>query len=264
MGANEMRYEFLIGYDKLTNLAAPGYEDAEISVLLSQAQEEYIKAHYHPAGNKYRQGFEYTEKRRKDLGELVRTANISQYVTDLSDNHTYGKFFELPDELWLTIEESAYINFNILDCSTLPVAYTDTDRGNSTIIALATPIRGAYEMKNIYVKPVSHDEYNVNILNPFKKPNRDRVWRLDYSTLHGYKIHELITDGTYEVVKYFVRYISKPSAIVVDINVPANQMPCMLDSMTHREIVDIAVRIATSQTNQPEYPVKIAEENKTE
>ena len=40
MTANEMRYEFMVVYDKITNQAAPGYTDAEVSVFWSGTADE--------------------------------------------------------------------------------------------------------------------------------------------------------------------------------------------------------------------------------
>lgn len=76
MNANEMKYNLLIKYDKISSLLAPGYDDREISYLLNNAQDRVFFHIYNPLGNKYQQGFEYNEKRRRDLVELTSSINI--------------------------------------------------------------------------------------------------------------------------------------------------------------------------------------------
>ena len=46
LSAAEMKEEFLIGYDRITNLAAPGYTDDEISLFLNRGQESIIEINY--------------------------------------------------------------------------------------------------------------------------------------------------------------------------------------------------------------------------
>lgn len=76
MLANEMKWAFLVKYDKITNLVSPGYDDREISYILNEGQDRVFKSLYNPLGNKYQQGFEFNEQRRRDLAELVRTVHI--------------------------------------------------------------------------------------------------------------------------------------------------------------------------------------------
>ena len=52
MTAQEMRDLFLILYDKITNLAAPGYSDGEISDFLNKAQLQFVKHRYSEKGKK--------------------------------------------------------------------------------------------------------------------------------------------------------------------------------------------------------------------
>jgi len=82
MTASEMSYEFKILYDKITNFDAPGYEPEEISRLLTKAQERVVFDCYNPLGNKYKQGFEDTEARRRDLRALVIGTTLSTPSTD--------------------------------------------------------------------------------------------------------------------------------------------------------------------------------------
>jgi len=235
-----MAFEFDIRYDAITSLGAPGYTDEEKSSFLTQAQERLVKRKYTARGNKYFRGFEGSEKRRKDLSELMRTANLNNANLSASqaDVHRNGFFYDLPTDLLYTVSE--VVTTNIEDCD------------------LSTSTQTVYTQ--IEVEPVTHDEYNININNPHKRPYNKLVWRMDYNT----NIHELITDGLYTVENYFIRYIKRPINIVVDTVTPINQVDSELDDSVHREIVDEAITIAVSVTKPEEYQIKQAENQQAE
>ena len=238
MTAAETKQLFLILYDKVTNLAAPGYTNAEITSFLNKAQLQFIKQRYNEKGNKYQEGYEETEKRRKDLSEL--TSNINLVSSDLSSNQVgvspNGSLYNLPKDFLYTLREE------------ITVSSTDAcDNG-----------------KRIKVKPVSHDEYTININNPWKKPSIELAWRLDFKSDNsanstGVLRHEIITDGSYTIDTYHVRYLKIPVEIDID-----NDVPSELHESVHDEIVDIAVRIATGITDPASYNVKRQEESQTE
>jgi hypothetical protein len=106
--------------------------------------------------------------------------------------------------------------------------------------------------------PISHDEYNLNYYNPYKKPYTDGtegiIWRLEHGkkTVNGVerKIHGLITDGSFNVTNYYMRYIKNPSDIVVNLNTPSSQVNCELDSLTHQGICDIAVKLLSAAVRE--------------
>lgn len=239
MTAAEMKLNFLILYDKVTNFAAPGYEDFEIATFLNKAQLQYVKRTYNYKGNKYQEGFEETEKRRKDLAELVRNAEltssaISSSQVGVSPN---GTFYDLPLDLLYALREEA------------------------TIISDDKCVNG----NRISVKPVTHDEYNINIKNPFKKPDPTTVWRLDFSReipqIGQPQRHEIVTGDSYTIDTYYVRYLKVPRDIVISTTLPID---CELQGPTHPEIIDIAVRIATGITDPQTYQIKVKEEQVTE
>lgn len=234
MTAQEMKRSFLVLYDKITNFAAPGYIDEEISLFLTKAQERLVLYYYRPNANKYNDGFEETEQRRKELSNLLES-NINVPVSASQVGVlTNGKFFDYPAELLYTSSEEV------------------------TISSSTSCING----KRIDVKPITHDEYTSNKRNPFKRPfadsNRGLVWRIDYKT----QKHELITDGTFNITAYHLRYIKKPQPIIIDtsvINGVTGPLNCTLNDILHERIVDEAVKIATGITDPQFYQVKVAE-----
>ena len=231
MTAAEFKIQFLIFYDKIAGSAAPPYEDLEIESFLNKAQLQYVKSHYDFKKNRSKEGVEETEKRRKDLAELIRNANPTVSLNQLGTNPN-GTFYDLPSDLMYTLKEE--------------VSITSED--------------DCIDGKRISVKPVTHDEYNAYIYNPFKKPDDTLVWRMDFSPFQSViKRHELITDGTYTISQYHLRYIKAPNNISITNNITSE-----LNSNIHEEIVDIAVRMATAITSPNEYQIKTAEQQFSE
>lgn len=224
MTTNEFKNEFNILYDSIATKSAPSIDDYELSVYLTKAQLEIVKTHYNSEGNKYKKGFENTEKRRIDLKELVKEFN-----TNIKINTTLGlvkdsKFFKIPDDTFLIIYESLECKVN--NCN----------------------------KKELSVVPKTHDEFNLQYDNPFKKPNESKAWRLDISKIGNDKIVELITP--YEVLNYKLRYVKYPKPIIISnltisfpneglsINGFTDIQQCELDQEIHYEILDRAVELA--------------------
>ncbi len=225
MTTTEFKNEFLIHYNAIATNSAPGLDSYEISVFLTKAQLEIIKNYYNPDGNKYKEGFESSEKRRVDLKELIKNFKStngfesSQAISDLS------KFFVIPEDVFLIINERSVIKTN--DC-----------------------LNG----KVVNTIPKTHDEYNVQISNPFKSPDDSVVWRLDISKINNGNVVELISK--YDISEYNVRYLKYPNPIIISnlnsefpgeglsIDGLANITECELHESIHREILDRAVELA--------------------
>lgn len=220
MTANEMRYEFVFGLNSISNNTAPDFEDSEIGLLLSKAQERFV-LQYYSGHNKIKQSLELTEKGRKDLSELIRSQSINTPSPSQSGTFPNGVFYDLPADFLFAIQEQL-------------IAVSDDDCVNG---------------KRINIKPMTHDRYNENIINPFKNPDESLAWRLDFSEgTNSEKRHELIHGDTYSIGSYELRYIKFPSSIVCDLDVPANQVDSELNEITHRRIVDMAIELAMEYT----------------
>lgn len=231
-----MKYQFLLLYDRVASQNAPGYNNLEISTFLTLAQDELVKSRY-SGFNKYKTGFEATEKRRKDLGGLIKYVSLSP-SSDQTETYPYGVMFDLPST------PTNKCMFPIQEMGT--IYSTDPCIGNAN---------------SIPIKPVTHDQYNANINNPFKKPYSDLIWRIDsgISSITGGLKHQLIGDSTYQIVSYQLRYIKQPLPIVIPTPnstktiegfSAATQLDCELDSEVHNEVISMAVSKATGITQQ--------------
>lgn len=227
MTAGEMKNEFLIHYNAIATSSAPSLDDYEISVYLTKAQLELVKDYYNPDGNKYKDGFESSEKRRADLRELVQNSIISTISTSTTKGISPdSKFPTLSDDVFLIIQES------------ITISSTDS----------------CLNKKQIDVKPITHDEYNKQKKNPFKRPSLEYAWRLDISKLGSTKVVEIVTP--YTISSYNLRYVKYPDPIItstlttafpsegLSIDGQTVQSDCKLDKETHREIIDRAVELA--------------------
>lgn len=224
MTNSELKNEFLIHYNAIATNSAPGLDDYEISVFLTKAQLELVKNYYNPAGNKYKDGFENSEKRRNDLKELLVAYVSTDKIVSSLGIAPESQFFGIPANVFLIVQEQAKVSTT--DC-----------------------LNGTY----IDVYPKTHDEYNINYRNPFKRPDQDHVWRLDTSQLGGKKTIELLSP--YNITDYKFRYLRYPKPIVLsDLTVFTGEglsidgvtaaTPCELSEEIHREILDRAVELA--------------------
>jgi hypothetical protein len=225
MTVQEFKNEFNIHYNAIASNSAPSIDDYELSVYLTKAQLEIIKNNYNPSGNKYKDGFENSEKRRVDLKELIRDYVSTTKVVSNKHISNDSIFFTIPDDVFITIYESAKIKSN--DCY----------NGNNI---------------NVYVK--THDEFNIQINNPFKKPDHDHIWRLDYSKIGITSVAELIS--LYDLSEYKIRYLKYPKPIIVsNLNTTFPGENLTIDGIVqaqtselhpsiHREILDRAVELA--------------------
>jgi hypothetical protein len=73
MTAEQMKYEFDVGYDRITNFDAPGYVPKEISTFLTRAQEEIVHDSLEASA--------YDEKNKKALSRLRQVIPLSTFVT---------------------------------------------------------------------------------------------------------------------------------------------------------------------------------------
>lgn len=241
MTANQMADELELKLDRSDSFGSPGYEDFELSSVLTEAEHLYVKKFYDELNNRKGKGFEEIEIRNQGLAALVQDAascpvSASQ-VGVLATNNVIGKFFDLPTNHMYTIFEQCTIDKNL--CGT------------------TTPMKA-------YVITIAHSEIQRFDWSKYKRPYYSttgdaRVWRSEFSrTVSGInpnttataKRHELFTDGTFNIVDYNMRYLKNPEAIVVDRDVPGNQKNCEFDESTHRVIIDMATDLMMQRVKE--------------
>lgn len=224
MNNSEFSKEFDIMYDNISSNQAPGLNEYEKSVFLTNAQEQLVKDYYSGI-NLQQAGFEGNEDIRRALDELVKTHKATSQVSSTSGISSDSKFFEIPNDTFFIVYEKAKLSSS------------DTCINN----------------KEVTVVPISHDDYNISKDNPFRKPGTKRVWRLDGAKQSNTKIVEIISPNA--ISEYFCRYVEKPEPIVLEtfennpelsgLNLTIDGVgvatECKLSSEVHREILRNAV-----------------------
>lgn len=191
--------------------------EAEKSVYLTRAQEEFVRGYYSSNGE---YGYETTEEVRRYLQALVQTcldieAEADSYTLKQGKVH---QVFDLPKDVWHIVYEEAVFGESEDPC-----------------------VSG----KTVLVVPTTHDDFFKTVRNPYKGPNNNRVLRLDRG---GNKV-ELVSNNT--ILYYNVRYLSRPTPIIlaplpkgITINGKNEVMNCALDECTHEIILQMAVAMA--------------------
>jgi len=237
MTANEMATELELELDRSSSFGSPGYEDFELSSVLTKAQELYVKKFIDKKNNRKGESFEETEIRGQGLSALIKRATALAVSADQVGVFPNGVYYDLPTDFMYTIQEDVAINKN--ECGT------------------ETPIIAS-------VSIIQHDEVSLLKGNKYKKPyyknyGSAKIWRLFYSREEdGYnpatpstnKRHQLITDGTFNVTDYSISYLINPKEIIVDKTTVANQRNCILDESTHLTIVAIAADIMMDRVKE--------------
>lgn len=201
------------------------YEDIELSSILNKAQVLYVGEFSNFMFNANGKGFEETEARGWGLAPLIKPATLS-----VSANQTgafpNGIYYDLPVDFDKMLTE--YPKSNKTKCNSSDVIYPE-------------------------VTVVTHDEYNRYKDNYYRKPyidgNGGKVWRM-YD--NGRRL-QLVTNGSFAIVEYKVKYLQSIPNIVVDRAVPSQQVNCVLESASkevHEAIVEIAVRIIRKSNSE--------------
>lgn len=200
--------------------SAPELNSYEISLFLTQAQDEIVKEFY-SGKNIYHEAVDSIEHIRTALEYLVRTETLNPL--ELSKYRGYNQArFKTADNIWYPINEQ--------------------------VIIPNWPL-------TILVIPTTWDELNVNLINPFKKPNERKVFKLTKN------------DGIYiisskEPTSYEVTYLIEPEPIILEdlstglyegmglsIKGETKETLCKLGSNIHLNILNRAVELALRDYN---------------
>lgn len=195
-------------------------DEYEKSVFLTLAQKEIVINLYN-GKNPYGDTFEVNEELRRSLDGLVKTRLYEE--EDREDSiieklHSNSIFFKLPSDIaFITYEQVTYQDES-LKC---------------------------YNGSTADVCPITQDEYNRVIRNPFRGPTRYKVLRVDT----GDNTVELIS--LYNIGRYIIKYLSDPPPIVLEdlpeglnINEESSRTECVLNKVLHEPILRRAVQMA--------------------
>lgn len=228
MTIKEMHYDFKKKLNKIDSQQYKNLLVPEIDWVLNEAQELFVKMVAKPRRKSYL-GFEMNQRTIDDIRTLV----INNECLDVSNNTV-----ALPDNYWHFIR-----------------AEVEMTKGS------CTGIKGRFHVRQ-------HDDEFEN--SPFDKSSFE--WRTVNGVFYEGGI-KLYNDDTFTNNRLCISYIKRPQYIHNaeefrggTYNLPSGttlsgSVDCELPEQTHREIVDIAVLIATGQIQAPDYQIKQAKLN---
>lgn len=192
------------------------FDEYEKSLFLTEAQDDTVKELYSSSIS----AFENTEQARRELDSLVTTVYCDNTEGTMITDKYHHTSFRVPNDCLYIIYEQA--------------KYQSEDKCLADVA--------------VDIIPVTHDEYQRVVKNPFRGPSQNKALRLDISKLQT----EIVS--IHPVKEYFIRYLKYPEPIVLcnltDEGVSINGMnipnTCKLNESIHSKILDRAVRLALS------------------
>ncbi len=241
MTNSELDNEFDLLYSNNANVG-PGLDVYDKSVFLTIAQEEIVNNYYSPKSNSKGEGFEQSEKRRRDLEKITVPAISTTKVQTTSNISPNSYTFTIEPDVRFIVHERIKVA-SAVDCI------------NNTFVD---------------VEPVTHDEYNIAKDNPFKKPNGKNAWRMDISDGTTNNLVEIVGADNYTPTAYHYRYIKTLSPIVLSnlpggltINGVSTATECKLQPIA-REILHRAVELALEVSSNPRFNSKVQLDTRNE
>jgi len=171
-------------------------QSKEIFYYLNRSVRDYVQGIY-------KDGIDRNEANKKKLGRLLVSTIIDSGI-NIGVQYPYSYAVDIPEEVLYVINERALMTADL------------------------------EEIGNLYIKPISYDEYSVNKDNPFRKATEEKLWRLEGVNQH---IILLPNNGKVNVIeKIYLDYIKTP----LDINISQD---CELHVDVHPNIINGAVKL---------------------
>ena len=223
MTLQEFNTNFDLLYNNIASNQAPGLDEYEKSVFLTNAQLELVKNYFNPKGNKYQEGFDQSPKRQLDFSTItdLKVYNITDALPNVVKFNEDSIVFPYDDNFLFIIQELA------------------------TVIDSVT---GAN--KNVNIRSITNVEYMMAMNKPYKYPFKHEGWRIIHTT-DDRKLELLLSYGD-RLRSYKIRYIKRPTPIILTdlsslgltIDGISTPTDCILDEAMHAEIVQRAVELA--------------------
>lgn len=244
MTVQEMHYDFKMKLNKIDSEQYRNLLVPEVDWLLNEAQEFFIKSVAFPRVPNHL-GFETTQRTIDDIRSIVIENEVLRIDTDSSDSNptgSYGKqkVFTLPNNYLFFI---------------------------SAKVRVTKPQCGSKEVQ-LLIK--QHDDKFEE--SPFD--NSSFEWG-DINATFDSKGLRVYSDGTFDIENVKLNYIKQPAYIhnAADFKPSksykissegitlTDRQNCELPIQTHREIVDIAVMLASSNLDMQNFQIKQAKLN---
>lgn len=201
MTAAELVQKFNLHYDNILSAAAPGLNEYEISLFLTQAHREVVSSYYN--GVMGGDPIDSTEAPKSLISRYILMDSAPLNV--LEDKQYYGLYqyvVKLKLEVLQLLEERMISPSSTEDCII-----------DGTPVKLNSPLLDS----NIIVKPIDIDEWLRLAPNPFRRPSDLRVWRMDITNNADTINREirLVSSMPLANYTYYYTYMKEPEPIIL-------------------------------------------------
>jgi len=223
MTADQMYNEFEIAYEAIASGDAPGYSPYEVSILLTQAQDNIIK-------NLVGTGLEYDDSKALVLGPQIETSTYTTFASATMYPSTFT--FEVDQTLFWSI-----VNERLKETNT-----------GSTIEV--KPIDHSYFAANVdnpYKKPVN-TRYFWRFIEKGAINSNWYVYGPD--SIHTYYINYL--EKPDPIIVPGVDLDTVIDGTTVDATIVLDGLDCEYNSLIHRDIVNRAAKMGKAFIGDPQ------------
>lgn len=218
------------------------FDEYEKSVWLTAAQSSFVKALY--TGIQGDMSFEKTEELRRSLDALILNMKVESGTITNKDSGFNGS--------WSTSQ------LNMEDA----IGYNESEGSKGKDIwfitfELCDIENGDDKIYDVPVIPITQDELHRTLKNPFRGTSKRRVLRMDLGNNRIQLLLPKKSEGRYNVTEYRFKCIRKPKPIIL-VSLPdglkidgvSDVSECELNTLTHRPILEMAVRMALASRLQ--------------
>lgn len=229
MTLQEMSIEFDTAYNNIMSNAAPGFNEYEKSIFLTQAQLELVK-NWFSGHNTISMRYDSFTKRQTDFSSLMCLLTTSENLLD-----------------------DAYIPHLMADVQKI-VIVSSPERCLFPVNETVAIVDSIGISRVLQVIPIAFDEYQRLNMKPYSQPPKNGAWRMISSQGDDTPYMELAIGLNNTFSEYRMRYVKRPNPIIlVDLSTIADGLTvdgvstateCELNEETHPEIVQRAVELA--------------------
>lgn len=200
----EFSEEFDIVYNSITSNQAPGLDEYEKSVFLTQAQLDIIDAYFSSKKNKVQEGFDDSRERQIDFSNLIEEEEV-----DITPNNSYRVDITVDGDIFRILNERLLV-------------------GDKTLVII----------------PITYLEYDRLQSKPFKYPLKGQAWRIgtkDATIIYGpnYKPDKYVVRYVKRPTPIILTDIGD-----LTIEGEHTPIACQLDPSIHHDVIRRACELA--------------------
>lgn len=221
MELSEFSNEFDVLYNSITSNQAPGLDEYEKSVFLTQGQHDILVSYFDPRKNKVQEGYDGSQKRQIDFSRVTKVKDFkadTDFAAANFDPRSNSKSVTVPTDILTIVNERLQVT-----------------RDSKTV--------------NLTVVPLQFQEYDRLMSKPYARPVKRQAWRIFNSASDASKSDLVVGPGD-TITSYSIRYVKRPSPIILadldglTIDGVGTATKCELDPILHHEILKRAVELA--------------------